>query len=234
MASITSTLTHNDSPLLVAVQGLAVGSTLFVAGSMATISIQALPALVLASKQKDRRPSSSRGMESGRLTPQPSSGNEKQLSLTPVSTMQGNLGEQALSASSGYKIAAMQFSLMSKTAFATQVPAELLAIIASGYMAYHYRAAALPASIWGKWAAVAGLIAAVFPLTGGFMVPIDHKIARIAGEEAQVEPYEDAPPDREMERSNTEGFLKQWGALNTIRTGLMAAAGGVGLWSLLE
>jgi len=123
---------------------------------------------------------------------------------------------------------------MSKTAFVTQVPFELLTIVASSYLTYHYRSSSLPASIWGKWAAVAALMGAVFPLTGGLMVPIDHKIARIAGEEPPIETFEDALPDREMEKGNTEEFLKKWAGLNTVRAALVAAAGGVGLWSLLE
>ncbi|TKA73686.1 hypothetical protein B0A55_05619 [Friedmanniomyces simplex] len=219
---------------LLGLKGFAVGSCLFIAGSMVTTSAQFVPALLLASQQKDTKSSSSRS-ESGRLTPAATSASEsKQMNLNPAAALKGSLDTSALSAGSGYKVAALQFSLMSKTAFATQVPFELLTIVASGFLAYHYRSSSLPASIWGKWAAMAGLMTAVFPLTGGMMVPIDHKIARIAGEEPPVEPYEDAPPDREMDRGNTENFIKQWGALNTIRAGLVAAAGGVGLWSLLE
>lgn len=75
---------------------------------------------------------------------------------------------------------------------------------------------------------------AVFPLTGGFMVPIDHKIARIAGAEEKIEPYEDAPPDYDMERGNTEEFLTRWNALNAVRAGVVLVAGGVGLYGLLE
>lgn len=233
MAALHTTLTHNDTPFLLGLKGFSVGTALFVAGSMVTTNLQFLPSLVFVAQQRDIKGSNSARIESGRLTPTITD-ERKPLNLTPQAALQGSLDTSALSASSGYKIAALQFSLMSKTAFATQVPFELITIAASGYLAYRYRASALPASIWGKWAAVAGLVAAVFPLTGGFMVPIDHKIARIAGEESQVEPYEDAPPDREAERTNTEAFLKQWGALNTFRAGLVAVAGGVGLWSLLE
>ncbi|KAK1825185.1 hypothetical protein LTR12_000474 [Friedmanniomyces endolithicus] len=199
MAFLTSTLAHHDTPTLLGLKGFAVGSCIFIAGSMVTTSTQVVPALLLASQQKDTKSHSS-NLESGRLTPAALSASEsKQMSLNPAA---------ALSAGTGYKIAALQFTMMSKTAFATQVPFEILTIIASGFLAYHYRSSSLPASIWGKWAAVAGLMTAVFPLTGGMMVPIDHKIARIAGEEPPVEPYEDAPPDREMDRGNTENFIK--------------------------
>ncbi|KAK0936626.1 hypothetical protein LTR29_011777 [Friedmanniomyces endolithicus] len=219
---------------LLGLKGFAVGSCIFIAGSMVTTSTQVIPALLLASQQKDTKSHSS-NLESGRLTPAALSASEsKQMNLNPAAALRGSLDTSALSAGSGYKVAALQFTMMSKTAFATQVPFELLTIIASGFLAYHYRSSSLPASMWGKWAAVAGLMTAVFPLTGGMMVPIDHKIARIAGKEPPVEPYEDAPPDREMDRGNTENFIQQWGALNTIRAALVAAAGGVGLWSILE
>ncbi|KAK0864725.1 hypothetical protein LTS02_005812 [Friedmanniomyces endolithicus] len=223
MAFLTSTLAHHDTPTLLGLKGFAVGSCIFIAGSMVTTSTQVVPALLLASQQKDTKSHSS-NLESGRLTPAALSASEsKQMNLNPAAALRGSLDTSALSAGSGYKVAALQFTMISKTAFATQVPFELLTIIASGFLAYHYRSSSLPASIWGKWAAVAGLMTAVFPLTGGMMVPIDHKIARIAGEEPPVEPYEDAPPDREMDRGNTENFIKQWGALNTIRAALVAA-----------
>ncbi|KAK4548128.1 hypothetical protein LTR36_009997 [Oleoguttula mirabilis] len=241
MASLTL---HHDPPALAALKGLCIGTTLFVAGSMATTSLQFVPALLLATQQKDApsRPKPSH-MESGRLTPQPTAQNEnKQLHLTPAAALHGKLDDAVRSAAGGqgYKIAAMQFTLMSKTAFISQVPLELLTIVASGFLAYHYRSSSataltLPASTsWQKWAAVSALVTAIFPMTGGLMVPLDHKIARIAGEEAPIETYEDAPPDREMERGNTEAFLLRWNALNAVRSGVMLVAGGVGLWSLLE
>jgi hypothetical protein len=177
MAALHTTIPHQDSPTLLALKGIIVGSSLFIAGGMATTNLQFLPSLVLAAKQRDaNRPNSARA-ESGRLTPGAMSANEdKQLNLTPQAALKGTLDTQALSASSGYKVAALQFSLMSKTAFVTQVPFELLSIVASGYLAYRYRSIALPVSLWSKWAAVAGLLAAVFPLTGGFMVPVSWKI----------------------------------------------------------
>ncbi|KAK5703506.1 hypothetical protein LTR17_022064 [Elasticomyces elasticus] len=233
MASFTSPLIHHDSATLLGLKGFTVGTCVFIAGSMVTTSAQFVPALLLASQQKeDKR---SRPTESGRLTPAATSASEnKQMNLNPAAALKGALDTAALSAGSGYKVAALQFSMMSKTAFVTQVPFELLSVIASGYLAYHYRSAGLAGSVWGKWAAVAGLMTAIFPLTGGLMVPIDHKIARIAGEEPAVEPYEDAPPDKDLERENTETFIKQWGGLNNIRAAMVAAAGGIGLWSLLE
>ncbi|KAK3110028.1 hypothetical protein LTR53_016112 [Teratosphaeriaceae sp. CCFEE 6253] len=232
MAPLTSLLAHHDSPAVLGLKGFTVGTCLFIAGSMVTTSAQFLPALILASQQRDKWPET----ESGRLTPAATYASEqKQLHhLKPAAALKGSLDTAALTAGSGYKIAALQFTLMSKAAFVTQVPFELLSIVASGYLAYQYRSSSLPAGVWAKWAAVAGLMTAVFPLTGGLMVPIDHKIARVAGEEPAVEPFEDAPLDRDMERGNTEDFLRQWGALNTVRAALVAVAGGVGLWGLLE
>ena len=85
-----------------------------------------------------------------------------------------------------------------------------------------------------KWTAVAALIASIFPLTGGFMVPLDHKIAQIGGEEEKPEPFEDAPLDRDAERRNTVEFLGRWNTLNGVRSVIMFAAGGIGLWGLVE
>lgn len=225
---------HNDSAAFLALKGFCVGTPLFIAGSMATTSLQFVPSLLVATQQREApsRPKNSRMESSGRLTPQPTAQNEnKQLHLSPAAALQGRLDESVKSVSQGYKVAAMQFTLMSKTAFATQVPPELLTILASGFLAYHARS---NGGAWQKWAAVAGLVTAIFPLTGGMMVPLDHKLARMAGEEAQVEPYEDSPPDREMERGNTEAFLLKWNTLNAVRSGIMLVAGGVGLWGLLE
>ncbi len=122
---------------------------------------------------------------------------------------------------------------MSKTAFASQVPAELVAIVASGYLAYHSYSSRL-SNAGHKWAAVAALVATIFPLTGGLMVPLDHKIARLGGDEEKLEPFEDMPPDRDAERRNTVEFLGTWNRLNQARSVVMFAAGAVGLWSLVE
>lgn len=66
------------------------------------------------------------------------------------------------------------------------------------------------------------------------MVPLDHKIARLGGEEEKLEPFEDMPPDRDAERINTVDFLGQWNSLNKLRSTIMFAAGGLGLWGLVE
>jgi hypothetical protein len=221
---------HSDSQLLLALKGFSIGTTLFVAGSMATTSLQFVPALILATQQKDsKRPQAGR-QESGCLTPQPTPGQEKQINLSPAAALQGKIDESIIS-SRGYKLAAQQFSLISKTAFATQVPFELVTVFASGYLAFHYRS--IGQGAWSKWAAIVGLVATVFPLSGGFMGPLDHKIGRLAGTEPAIEPYEDSPPDREAERSNAEMFLKKWNTLNAVRGTIMFAAGAVGLWDLL-
>ena len=217
---MANTQRNNASVTIQALKAAVTGTTLFIAGGMASTSIQFIPGLITAAQKAPSR-SDSRGLESGRLTPQPNE--SKQLeSATPTTA-----------ALEGYKIPAKQFVTMSKTAFATQVPPELLSIVASGFLAYHsYKNAG---SIAGhRWAAVAVLIASVFPLTGGFMVPLDHKIARIGGEEEKLEPFEDAPIDRDAERINTVDFLKKWNSLNRLRSVIMFAAGGIGLWSMSE
>lgn len=66
------------------------------------------------------------------------------------------------------------------------------------------------------------------------MVPLNKKLAQIAGEEEKPEPYEDAPLDRDAERKNTVLFLRQWNSLNTLRSSIMFVAGGLGLWGLVD
>ncbi|KAK3686627.1 hypothetical protein LTR37_019608, partial [Vermiconidia calcicola] len=183
-----------------------------------------IPALITAAQKAPSRPENASRVESGRLTPQPN--------------ISKQLGDGSNSSSNsgwfdGYKGAAQQFVSMSKTAFATQVPPELLSILASSYLAYHSYSKGT-SNAGHKWAAVAALIATVFPLTGGFMVPLDHKLARLGGDEEKLEPFEDAPPDRDAERRNTVEFLGKWDTLNRMRTAIMFAAGGLGLWGLVE
>ena len=217
--------TPRDSTTIQGLKLAVCGTTLFIAGGMASTSAQYIPGLIATAQKAPMRSSASR-MESGRLTPQPKS--DKGLALTP-----GGVGSTSSSSYEGYKGAAQQFVSMSKTAFATQVPPELLSVLASGYLAYHSYTNKV-ALAGHKWVAVAALIASVFPLTGGFMVPLDHKIARLSGDEEKVEPFEDSPPDREAERRNTVAFLGQWNTLNRVRSVVMLAAGGIGLWGLVE
>jgi hypothetical protein len=218
---------NTDTPRsLFALKAAVTGTTLFIAGGMASTSIQFIPALVYAAQKAPSRPDVKRA-ESGRLTPQISE--SKQLSHPAPGSFGGGI------AFDGYRGAAAQFATMSKTAFVTQVPPELLSILASGYLAYHsYNSGAVSSAAGHKWAAVAALIAAIFPLTGGFMVPIDHKLAQLGGAEEKVEPYEDMPPDRGAERLNTVKFLGQWSRLNQLRSLMMFAAGGLGLWGMME
>lgn len=120
---------------------------------------------------------------------------------------------------------------MDARAFRFQVPFELLTIAAYGVIAYRSRSAG--SSLWKHWAAAAGLIAAVFPFTGAMMVPLGHKIMRIGGDEEKIEPYEDAPIDREMEKSNTVEFLGQWNTYNIARTLSVFTAGVVAIRALV-
>lgn len=79
----------------------------------------------------------------------------------------------------------------------------------------------------------AGIVASVFPFTGFSMAPLALKLARLAGDAEKVEPYEDAPIDREAEKSNTVEFLRKWNALNVARTAGVFAAGVVGITALV-
>ncbi|WPG97362.1 Hypothetical protein R9X50_00013700 [Acrodontium crateriforme] len=234
---------HASSPhgsagalLLPALKGFVTASCLIVAGSMTATSLQFLPGLIGIAQHSVERSASSR-VESGRLTPNPEPSNPapetKSIHLTVPDA--SNWPAQKLNASvAGHKIAARQFSLMSKSAFLSQVPFELLSIISSGYLAYYYRRhITLSPHIWKSWAAVAGLITIVFPYTGIMMVPYDHKIARIAGFEEKLESYEDAPPDHDAEKTNTVEFLTKWNSLNGVRAVIMTLAGSLGLYTLL-
>lgn len=207
-----------DTTTILGIKAAVTGSTLLIAGGMANTSLSFIPNLIKAAQTMPSRPALSR-LESGRLTPQPESSKT-------LSSANGSGNE-------GYRMPAQQFAAMSKTAFATQVPPELLSIAASGYLAYHYQR--LGSSFAGyKWTAVAVLIASIFPLTGALMVPLDHKLAQIGGVEEKPEPYEDAPLDRHAERRNAVEFLRKWNSLNTLRSAIMFVAGGIGLWSLVE
>lgn len=75
-------------------------------------------------------------------------------------------------------------------------------------------------------------MASVFPFTGLTMSGLALKLARLAGDAEKVEPYEDAPIDREAEKSNTVEFLRKWNALNIARTVGVFAAAVVGITAL--
>lgn len=221
--TVNMATTQRDNVPILAIKAAVTGTALFIAGGMASTSFQYIPALVTAARKAPSRPEISRA-ESGRLTPQPDE--SKQLSAAAG----GFTGGPAFD---GYKGAAQQFVTMSKAAFTTQVPPELFSIAASAYLAYH--SYTKDTKIAGhKWTAVAVLIASIFPLTGGLMVPLDHKLAQLSGEEEKVEPFEDMPPDRDAERRNTVEFLSKWNALNRLRSAIMFTAGGIGLWGLVE
>lgn len=214
--------TPRDGSTILAIKAAVTGTTLLIAGGMASTSLQFIPGLITAAQRSPTRPQINR-LESGRLTPQP---NETKGLFTGPNAPSGT-------ASEGYRMPAQQFLAMSKTAFAVQVPPELLSIVASGYLAYHsYRHSTTLAG--HKWTAVAVLIASVFPLTGALMLPLNRKLAQIAGEEEKPEPYEDAPLDRDAERKNTVLFLRKWNSLNTLRSAVMFVAGGLGLWGLVD
>ncbi|CAK1359359.1 unnamed protein product [Cercospora beticola] len=67
---------------------------------------------------------------------------------------------------------------------------------------------------WKCWLGAAGVLVTVDLLKAFFMAPLALKILRIAGDAEPIEPYEDAPIDREAEKSNTVQFLRKWNVLN--------------------
>ena len=130
-----------------------------------------------------------------------------------------------------YKVVAQAFGQMDTLAFRAQVPLEFVTAAAYGLIAYRSRNAG--SSMWTHWAASAGLVAALFPFTGALMHPLTHKLLRLGGDEEKIEPYEDSPPDRDAEKSNTVEFLTKWSALNFVRTLGVAAAAAVSMRAVL-
>lgn len=232
-------LLNRDSPLLATAKALTITSTLYAASSITHTNLTTIPTLLLATSQpasasaNSRRPQSNR-MESGRLTPQPQTNETaKQLgNLNPSAALNNALNENIEPPSpEGYKLASQQFLLLTRSSAATQLPAEVLAIVASSYVAYAHRG--LGTKVWLPWAVVAGLVASVFPLGKLMLAPEELKLSRMAGEKEGVEPYEDSPPDWEMERGNTEGFLRSWRGWNVVRGAVVGVAGVVGVWGVV-
>ncbi|KAF7186093.1 hypothetical protein HII31_12554 [Pseudocercospora fuligena] len=216
---------HSDSAYL---KTFALASTFYLGSAMATTTFLVFPPMLRPLLYKSQsqsqpptpsitRPSSSLNVpqtpiESGRLTP-------------TVST-RGFDFALALGSSGAYKAVAQQFSAMETAMFRVQVPLEFATIAAFGIVAHRARVAGN--GIWTRWATAAALVAAIFPFTGALMAPLGHKVARIAGDEEKVEPYEDAPIDREAEKSNTVQFIKKFAALSIARTAIVLGAGLVG------
>ncbi|CZT15206.1 uncharacterized protein RCC_01082 [Ramularia collo-cygni] len=240
-----SSQSHNT----LALKGFAITSTLAVATAMGSTSLLFIPSL-LRPITKPARPSPSTNVSpmpsptpsrqgsilniptltstDGRLTPQPS--NDGRLTPQPGA---GSGGFNFNWGTSGtYQAVAQQFSRLNTTAASIQVPLELLTIAAYGVVAYNGRKSG--DSAWTYWATSAGIIASVFPFTGFSMAPLALKLARLAGDAEKVEPYEDAPIDREAEKSNTVEFLRKWNALNIARTVGVFAAGVVGITALVS
>ncbi|KAK4496966.1 hypothetical protein PRZ48_011415 [Zasmidium cellare] len=215
-----------DTRNWIALKGLALAATFSIATTQSTTSLFFIPSLLrplqtsTSSTKTPSRPSSSLRVptlaseESGRLTPQPQENKAFNFSLGTSGT---------------YKAVAQQFALFDTLNFRLAVPLELLVI--SIYSVAAYRARAVNNAAWTQWAATAGVVAAIFPYTGALMAPLVHKIKRLGGDEEKIEPYEDAPIDREAERSNTVEFVRRWGWLNAVRAVGMYVATGLGLYA---
>lgn len=213
----------SESRNWIAVKGLALASTFAVAATQIQTSAVIIPSLLRpldssqpsSPSQPPSRPTSSLRVPSsndGRLTPQPS---------------ENKVFTFSLGSSGTYKAVAQQFAKHDELNFRVVPAIELANIALFGFSAYRARNVGNP--VWTNYAAAAGLLLSVFPLTGVFMSPLVHKLRRLAGDEEKIEPYEDAPPDREMEKSNAVEFLTKWGYLNAARAGLILAASGFGL-----
>lgn len=213
----------------IALKGIALAATFSVATTQSTASLLVLPSLLrplnnttstASSSRSPSRPSSSLRIptvgseESGRLTPQP---------------QENKVFNFSLGTSGTYKAVAQQFAQLDALNFRVCVPIEIFAIGVFSVAAW--RARSVNNGAWVHWAATAGAIASIFPYTGALMAPLVHKVKRLGGDEEKIEPYEDAPIDREAEKSNTVEFLGQWGLLNAARAAMMYAATGVGLYA---
>lgn len=211
----------------IALKGIALAATFSIATTQSTSSLFFVPALLRplkttssADSKSPSRPSSSLRIptvaseDSGRLTPQPQDNKVFNFSLGTSGT---------------YKAVAQQFALFDSLNFSICVPIEIFAI--SVFSIAAYRARNVNNGSWTQWAATASVVASIFPYTGALMAPLVHKIKRLGGDEEKIEPYEDAPIDREAEKSNTVEFVTKWGYFNAARAVVMYAATGLGLYA---
>lgn len=214
----------------------AIVSTAFAAGSLGITSGCFIPALLRPLRRIDApatksSPSVAKGtdglpppslsapeptIESGRLTPQ-------------ASIRDFDLDARYSSDSSdAYTIVAKQFVFLETRLAAITTLTFPLALFGFGGLAIgQYRQ--YGRSGLGLWAAGFGLVASAAMLSQIHMSPLVHKTARIAGDEEKIEPYEDAPIDREAEKSNTIDFIERWHTLNAWRTLLVASAFNIAL-----
>ncbi|KAF2858046.1 hypothetical protein K470DRAFT_222103 [Piedraia hortae CBS 480.64] len=224
-------MSPNDQTAISTLKGVAVGSALLSAGSILTTSLHLIPSLLHATSSKVGGEEPSR---SGRLTPQPShqgGGSSNDSLLTPGTTFP--LSKASSSRSTSYRLAAEQFGIITQGGWKTQAPLQGVAALSAACLAvYYYRGMGNRAGV-AKWSAATVALLAGGVIEGGWMAPLRHKLNRIGGLEAPVEPYEDAPIDHEEERGNTDQFLRLWDGFNFMRGVLVLVAGGVGMADLV-
>ena len=153
-------------------------------------------------------------VESGRLTPNPQHSQR---------TFDFGLH---LGSSGTYKAVAQQFGRLHSLSTVYNVPLETIAVGSFGMLAYRARGTAIGKS----WAAAGAVLVTVDILKAWFMAPLALKLLRVAGDAEPVEPYEDAPIDREAEKSNTVQFLRKWSTLN-LGSSLVVLSTAVLAWS---
>ncbi|KAF2211123.1 hypothetical protein CERZMDRAFT_98855 [Cercospora zeae-maydis SCOH1-5] len=152
--------------------------------------------------------------ESGRLTPQIS---QRSFDFS-----------QHLGSSGTYKAVARQFSQLQSLSTMYSVPLEIIAIVSLGTLAYTDRRAS--SESWKSWAGAGGILVTVDLLKTWFVAPLALKVLTVAGDAEPIEPYEDAPIDREAEKSNTVQFLRKWSVLNLASSVVVLGAAGLA-WS---
>ncbi|PPJ54512.1 hypothetical protein CBER1_02496 [Cercospora berteroae] len=136
-------------------------------------------------------------VESGRLTPQIS---QRAFDFS-----------QHLGSSGTYKAVARQFSELQTLGTKLYIPLESTAMISLVALSTTTRKWSYS---WKCWLGAVGVLVTVDLLKAFFMAPLALKVLRVAGDAEPIEPYEDAPIDREAEKSNTVQFLRKWNVLN--------------------
>lgn len=222
-------MASSDTRNLTALKGIALAATFSLASGQLSTSALFIPAMLRpldGSREKyPTSPSLSRQSTSalnipsastdGRLTPQPS-----------------GTFDFTQSVKGPYKGVARQFAQLEALTYRASVPIEVIALGMFSVAAVRSRNAG--SKLWTHWAVAAGLVGTVFPLSAVWMAPLVLKIKRLGGDEEKIEPYEDAPIDRDAEKSNTVEFLTTWSYMNFGRSMLLYAAAGIGVLALLD
>lgn len=123
-----------------------------------------------------------------------------------------------------HNVAAKQFKLIHNLKWVTHSATALLAALLHGYVAYRYHD--LGKGSWGRWAVSAALTGAILPWTLGVVEPVSRQLLAIAGTAENREGGTEVSV-------KTEALLRKWDVLNSVKSVLAVAAGGLGLYTVL-